>query len=119
MSTVWSGGRGNAKAVCSTGSEAAPVAATDGLSLEGLGGFAVHVEAESAIGGGTLQAYLFNQESGNWNRASADLDLVVTTGLLRQGFAGFRVPSPAGRIAYVPSGLNVAVAVYLNGTRAI
>ena len=124
MSTTWSRvGSHAVKATCTTGTEAAPSAATDGISLEDNGGLAsigVHAEAATAMTeGGFLRAYVYNPVgnvgAGQWNRAP-DLDLRVRA-LGAQGFPGYSVPNRVGRLAYVPDGVGVAVVVYLNGTR--
>ena len=105
----------SAKGVADTGTEAAPSAATDGLELSDILGFAVHAESGSAFAGGTLEAYLFNDATGGWNR-SPDLDLVVDASLSKQGFSGFEVSSPNGRIAYVPNGIAAGLTIYINGS---
>lgn len=116
--TTWSNGSSArvAIATCTTGTESAPTLATQGLELANVSGFAVHAEtAGTMTAGGVLQAYLYNPEgSGSWNRAP-DLDLTVQA-LAKQSFAGFQVTSYAGRIAYVPSGVGLAVTVYIVGT---
>lgn len=103
------------KAVCSTGTEAAPSGATAGLPLAGINGFAVHVESAAGnFTAGKLLAYVYNPVSGAWNR-NPDLDLNVSGGITGQSFLGFNVNASLGRIAYVPSGLAVAVNVFLLG----
>lgn len=104
------------KAVCTTGTEAAPSVATQGLPLNGLAGFTVHAEAAAAMtAGGVLQAYLWNPVTARWNRAP-DLDLTVSA-VQWQSFAGFQVAAGTGRIAYVPSGIGQAVNIYVIGGR--
>lgn len=101
-----------AKAVCTTGTEAAPTLVTDGLPLAGLRGFVVHAEAAGAMtAGGKLVAYLWNPVSARWN-PSPDLDLVVQA-VQFQSFAGFVVAAPNGRVAYAPSGVGQAVTLYV------
>lgn len=114
--TTWSSPVGGTRAiaVCTTGTEAAPATWSDGLALWGVAGFAVHVEAALAMTAGTLQAYLYNPESGSWNRAP-DLDIAVPAGVTKHASAGFEVTAPTSRIAYLPSGLGVAVTVYIIG----
>jgi hypothetical protein len=115
--TTWSNGSSArvSIATCSTGSESAPTLATQGLELANVSGFTVHAEtAGTMTAGGVLQAYLYNPESSSWIR-SPDLDLVVQA-LAKQSFAGFQVTSYAGRLAFVPSGVGVAVTVYIVGT---
>jgi hypothetical protein len=120
--TTWSngawlfGGPGSTViATCSTGTESAPTLATQGISLANLAGFVVHAEtAGTMTAGGLLKAYLYNAETGSWISAP-DLDLTVQA-LAKQSFSGFTVTAPAGRIAYVPSGVGVAVTIYIVGT---
>jgi hypothetical protein len=64
--------------------------------------------------GGKLKAHHWNSKSARWNPAP-DLDLTVAA-LQYQGFVGFAVPSPQGRVAYVPSGVGVAVDIHINAT---
>ena len=123
MSTTWAATYTHGvKATCTSGSENAPSAATDGLALSydgvGLGGFSVFVKSTaSAFTAGTLKAYLFNPQSGTAGEWYPAPDLNLTVGAATSaGFAGFRVPSPYGRIAYVPDGLGQANLVYINGT---
>lgn len=102
-------------ATCTTGTESAPTLATQGIELANVSGFAVHAEtAGTMTAGGVLLAYLYNPQSSVWNRAP-DLDLTVQA-LADQSFAGFQVTSYAGRLAYVPSGVGVAVTIYIVGT---
>lgn len=125
-STTWSTTPTGAKAVCTTGSESAPTLVTEGLRLDAsnsgvraVKSFTVHAEtAGTMTAGGVLQAYLWNPTgnsgNGQWNRAP-DLDLTVSA-LASQAFPGFTVTSPVGRIAYVPSGVGLAVTIYINVT---
>jgi hypothetical protein len=107
--------RRSVKAACTTGTEAAPTLATEGMSLDQVGGFVVHAQAAGAMtAGGKLKAYLWNVKAARWNPAP-DLDLTVAA-LQFQGFVGFAVPSAQGRAAYLPSGVGVAVDVYINAT---
>jgi hypothetical protein len=104
-----------AKAVCTTGTEAAPTLVTEGLDLWSLTGFVVHAEAAAAMtAGGLLKAYVWNPVTARWNPVP-DLDLTVAA-LQYQAFAGFAVSSGIGRIAYVPSGVGQAVTLYIVGT---
>jgi hypothetical protein len=116
--TTWSRGarRYTAIATCTTGTESAPSGTSSilGLELTGLEGFTVYAEAGGAMtAGGFLQAYLQNPASGNWVRAP-DLDLTAQA-LSSQAFAGFTVNGGSGRIAYVPSGIGLAVTIYIVG----
>ena len=126
--TTWTSKSGgdfpSATAVTTTGTEAAPTLATQGFDLNGLAGFTVHLESiANGDGGvmnfsaGTLLGYLYNPVSGVWNRAS-ELDLVVAAGVPTAAYTGFSVSNPNGRVAWVPSGVGVAVKVYIEGTRA-
>jgi hypothetical protein len=116
MAIVWTEPTSvSAKGVADTGTEAAPTALTDGLELSDVLGFAIHVESGSAFAGGTLDAYLLNQVTGSWNR-SPDLDIIVDASLSKQGFAGFEVSSPNGRVAYVPNGIAAGLTIYINGS---
>ena len=105
----------SAQGVADTGTEAAPVALTDGLGLSNIFGFSIHVESGSAFAGGTLEGYLLNEVTGSWNRAP-DLDIAVDASLLKQGFAGFEVSSPSSRVSYVPNGIAAGLTMYINGS---
>lgn len=113
------------KAVDTTGTGSAPTLATDGLNLAALGrsnGFAIAYESTtgSAFTACTLVVFLYipNAASGVglWMRAN-DLDLTVLA-QTSQAFAGFRVFSPRGRIAFVPLGCGQAGIVWILGTAA-
>jgi hypothetical protein len=127
MSTTWSQSNASAwKAVNTTGTEAAPSAATDGADLAFLsGGFTVFAEADNAqtftaSPGGTLQAYLYDDVVGAWARCP-DLDLAISVASQRrQAFSGFNVYSPRGRVAYAPASVTLSgggVTVYVQGSR--
>lgn len=107
----------SAVATCTTGTESAPSGTGDGLSLAGIHGFAVYVEtgAGAMTAGGKLLAYLFNPETGTWDPVSdGTLDLTVSA-VASQAFSGFAVYGGTGRIAYVPSGVGLAVHIYIVG----
>lgn len=113
MATTWASiGARSTKGTSTTGSETSAVlTASSGTLLDGVGGFSVHVEATGAntiTTGGTLQAYIYQDYEAVWSRAP-DLDLTVSaTGVKAVGFIGFSVPSPRGRIAYLPNGMAVS-----------
>ena len=100
-----------AKAVCTTGSEAAP-AAGDGIALEWMAGCVVYAEAAAAMtAGAKLVAYAWNPVTSRWNPAP-DLDLVVAA-LQYQTFPGLIVAADVARYAWVPSGVGQAVTLYV------
>ena len=107
-----------ATAVCTTGTEAAPSAATDGLSLKRCVGLSIHLEAAGAMTAGTLDCYLYNPISGNWNKADPNsmLSQTVSAGATRASFAGLSIDASDTRIAFVPNGLGQGSTVYLNAT---
>lgn len=121
--TVWSTPGGPypaAKAACATGSEPAPLLATDGLSLGNLkGGFSVIVESNdkttNLTAGGKLLAYAYHPLTG-WVRVP-DLDLTVKDATTARSWSGFQVVAPIGRVAFAPHGLGAATAVnvYITG----
>ena len=128
MATTWSStGNRSAKAVStSTGGTAtgdAPTLATDGVNLTGIGGVAIQVSADSGkklAGAGTLQCYVYDADTlGVWVRVP-DLDQTIgVTNLRGQSFPGIYVPSPRGRVAWIPSGVTVdagSVTVWINCT---
>jgi hypothetical protein len=103
------------KATATTGSEAAPSGATEGMDLTTVGAVDVVVCADSGQTitlGGTLQVYFYDVDTGLW--ALSDYNLSVPTGK-RCGTtvgpsAGKGIPIIAkrGRIAVVPSGVTVS-----------
>ena len=99
-----------------SGSAIAPGAVTDGISLEGLYGLVVIVEASGTMtAGGTLQCYVWNPQGTNWVR-NPDLDLTVSA-LQRQAFPGIFIASARGRATWVPNGVgSVATTVYMIGS---
>ena len=105
-------------ATCTTGSEAAPSAATAGLGLRGLKGLSVTVETASGgnmTAAGKLVAYVYNPTSSSWAPVSdGTLDLTVSA-VPKQAFSGFSVTADYGRIAWEPSGVGTAVTVYIVG----
>jgi hypothetical protein len=118
MTTTYSPtGRLSVKAVCTTGTELAPTLVTEGMSLEGVSGFVVHAQAAGAMtAGGKLLCHLWNTKTLRWNPCP-DLNLTVVAAQY-QSFVGFAVPAPVGRVSYVPSGVGVAVDVYITATLA-
>jgi hypothetical protein len=114
ITTLPSWARG-ASATCTTGTESAPAAATDGLDLGSFAGFTVVIEGSGAMtAGGSLLAYVRNPATGTWARAP-DLDLTVAA-IQYQAFAGFLVTADLGRVAFVPSGVGVSSVIYIVGT---
>ena len=105
-----------AKAVTTTGTESAPSGTTEGIALSGLSGVNVYVIASSAMtAGGTLLAYVLDPVTAAWYR-DPDLDLTVSA-LTTQTWGGWQINGGAGRLAYVPSGVGVAVTLYVVGVR--
>lgn len=103
------------KAVCTTGTEAAPTLATVGLSTASLVSVVVVVESSSAFGAGArLNAYTWNQFSAAWSRQpEADLELDAT---LEAQTIGPLNPGPVGRLVFAPSGLAAASTITLIGS---
>jgi hypothetical protein len=103
------------KAVCTTGTEAAPTLATEGLSAASLASVVVVVESGSAFGAGArLNAYTWNQFSAAWSRQpEADIELDAT---LKAQTIGPLNPGPVGRLVYAPSGLAAASTIILIGS---
>ena len=101
-----------------SGSAAAPTTVADGISLQGLYGLVVIVEASGTMtAGGTLQCYIWNPQSVTWIR-NPDLDLTVSA-LQRQAFPGIFIASARGRATWVPNGVgSLATTVYMIGTGA-
>jgi hypothetical protein len=112
MAQTWTSiGPRSVKQVCTTATEAAPSAATDGCLITDLDGLTIHVEADSGqtlSGAGTLKAWLYNDNSGVWSRAP-DLDKTTgTSGVRSLSFLGDAVVSARGRIAYEVSGVTAS-----------
>jgi hypothetical protein len=120
-STVAQYGARLAKAVCTTGTEAGPAQndVTSGLDLRGLsgGGVGLHVEStpDAAFTAGTVEIYMLNAVTGNWNLVP-DLQVAVPAGVHRVASAGFAISAGVGRIAAVPNGLGQSCEIHLNGT---
>ena len=102
---------------CTTGTESTLTASSiEGLKLNTIfssnRGLAVHAEtAGTMTAGGTLQAYVQNPATGNWNRVP-DLDLTVQA-LARQAWFGLAVVNQMGRIIWLPSGTGLATTIYI------
>lgn len=103
------------KAVCTTGTEAPPTLATEGLSTASLASVVVVVESGSAFGAGArLNAYTWNQFSAAWSRQpEADIELDAT---LKAQTIGPLNPGPVGRLVFAPSGLAAASTIILIGS---
>ncbi len=117
-STTYAVTASGVKATATTGSESAPTVVTEGLSLgsgPSICGIAVIAEtAGTMTAGGLLNAYVWNPESTSWVRLP-DRDLTVAA-LAKQAFDGVWVPvaTAGSRITWVPSGVGVAVTIYMN-----
>lgn len=130
---------GSSKAVCSVGNEgiAGPTTPTDGVALgsstASVAGFVVTLEApigtdaaaQNLVPAGVyLRAWLFNPEGkapdggvGGWWSRAPELDLGPTTGgKLSETWAGFKVTTPLGRLAYLPDTYGNTCTVYINTT---
>lgn len=104
-----------ALAVCSSGTESAPTLVAEGLNLDRVKGLTVSYEAASAMtADGTLQAYLWNPISEQWNRAT-DLDLTATAVADEEWGLEVVGHPPGSRIAFVPNGIGVAGSLYIRG----
>lgn len=103
------------KAVCTTGTEAAPTLAAEGLSTASLVSVVVVVESGSAFGtGARLNAYTWNQFSAAWSRQpESDIELDAT---LEAQTIGPLNPGPVGRLVFAPSGLAAASTITLIGS---
>lgn len=132
MATTWSDltASRSVKAVCTTGTEAAPTLVSEGMLVDGVGAVMVFLEAAVAgtVSGGNLLAYIWSNAAQAWFPAP-DLNLAVpATAARRYSFAGpspgFGLPVMAarGRIAYLPSGVTVVganVTVYHEATALV
>ena len=103
------------KAVATTGSEAAPSAATEGMDLTTVGAVDIVVCADSGqtiTSGGTLQVWFYDVDTGLW--ALSDYNWAVPTGkrcattLGPSSGKGVPIIARRGRIAVVPSGVTVS-----------
>lgn len=98
----------SAKVVCTTGTEAAPSTAADGVALN-MVAFTVSADADSGqtLTSGTWKAYLWIDAVAGWRRTPG-LDVTVeVAGERGVAWPGFRVFGRRGRIAYVPSAVVV------------
>jgi hypothetical protein len=102
-------------ATCTTGSEAAPSAATAGIALRGAKGLSVTVKTASGgnmTAGGKLLAYALNPATSTWGRiADGSLDFTVSA-IPEQPFTGLTVTADIGSVAWVPDSVGTAVTVY-------
>ena len=102
---------------CTTGTESTLTAgSSEGLKLNTIfsssRGLTVHAEtAGTMTAGGSLQAYVQNPATGNWNRVP-DLDLAVQA-LARQAWFGLAVVNQMGRIIWLPNGTGLATTIYI------
>lgn len=101
-----------------SGTQSAPTTNAQGLYLKGIRAVSVFLKTSAAAtAGGTLQAYLMNNLTGEWHRA-ADLDLTATATTL-QTWPAIYVPVSSGRLYYNPVGIgSVTTTVYIVGETA-
>lgn len=120
MATTWTAtGSRSVKAVCTTGTEAAPTLATEGMQLDSVDGFTLYLAADAGqtiTGGTSLKCYLRNRIDGVWARF-ADWDVSLGAGNFTVQETTFAGPSAgkgwpiidrADRLAFVPSGVTVS-----------
>jgi hypothetical protein len=100
------------------------------LYLDEVAGYRLTIIADSGqtitAAAGSFKAYVWDEWSGIWSRAS-DQDVVVTTDDIGgRGMATvFQVAAPLGRIAHVASGISVSgggltlyyITAYLSGKK--
>jgi hypothetical protein len=103
------------KAVATTGSEAAPSTAAEGMDLTMVGAVDVVVCADSGQTitlGATVQVWFYDVDTGLW--ALSDYSLSVPTGkrcattIGPSAGKGIPIIARRGRVAFVPSGLTVS-----------
>lgn len=123
-SVTWASTKLQSKLTSTTGTETASPPTTDpcartssdhGLCLRGINAFEVHVEAAGAMTAATLECWIWNPASGQWNRAP-QLDITTTT-LQDETYAGFSATGGNGGVAFIPNGIGVASDIYIIGTR--
>ena len=121
---TWESTKLVSKLISTTGTETASPPTTDpcartssdhGLCLRGINAFEVHIEAAAAMTAGTLQCWIWNPASGQWNRAP-QLDITTTT-LQDETYSGFTATGGNGGVAFVPNGIVQASDIYIIGTR--
>ena len=115
---TWTISSNIATGTCTTGAETGtPPTANEGLPLvdwRSYTGISVYAETAGTMTASTLAAYAKNPATGSWIRVP-DLDLTVQA-LAKQGWFGLSVPSPAGRILWLPVGTGVATTIYIIGS---
>lgn len=93
--------------------EAIPTLETEGLYLDEVAGFCLHILAdlgETLNGaGGTFDGYRYDDFTGVWARAS-ELDITITTADIggRGMSVVFQVAAPRGRLAHIANGVSVS-----------
>jgi hypothetical protein len=117
MAITWVPGSVGFSAVgtSTTGNEAGPPAAGDGLPTEGLAGMEVTVEAGGAMAATALQIWIWNPISAAWMRAN-DSDQTIQA-QAKQAFRAFPIPDaiPGGRICALPLAAGISCTVYMFG----
>jgi hypothetical protein len=88
-----------------------------GLDLMRIASLTVHAEtAGTMTAGGKFLAYLWNAETSTWNPVSdGTLDLTASA-VAKQAWSGFHVDHGPSRLVYIPSGIGLAVTIYLSGS---
>ena len=115
MAASWTQIPGTPRSVLSVQAttEAAPAAAGDGLYLDEVAGFCLHILADSGQtlngAGGTFDGYRFDTITGAWVRAS-ELDITITAADIgtRGMSVVFQVAAPRGRLAHIANGVSVS-----------
>lgn len=115
MATTWTTLAGRStRGAFTTVSEAAPTTVADGMNISDINGFIAYAEADSGQTftgtSGTLLAYLYDDLVSAWARFP-EADLTIPSGAVgtrRCAWSSFSVQTPRGRVAHVPSGLQVS-----------
>jgi hypothetical protein len=125
VAAAWTDTATGNKAVCASGTCDAPTAAGEGFALSTsdfrVKGIVVTVCADSGqtlSGAGTLTAYTRDSSVALW-AVTPDLNLSPATATVRCiAFPAIWVAVPAGRVAFVPTGVTVSaggVTIYITG----
>jgi hypothetical protein len=104
------------KAVCTTGTEAAPAQnASSGLLMRGILGFTVFLESTAAaFTAATLECYVQNPVNGKWDRRPEwDESVLANTSHAFSRTVDER--TNVGRVVFVPNGLGQANEIHIVG----
>ena len=112
MATWTAIGPRSVQSIQSTNDTQPPANTTDGLNLDSVAGFTVHISCDTGQtfnnAASTFQAWRYSITTGRWSRAPENDITVGATGVgVRDIAVSFQVASPRGQIAHIATSVGV------------